>query len=77
MEWAVALAAIARRPSTPSTRAAQGCAQWTHGGAAMDCSGGVMEPLDCYAASQGDAVAAGPSACPLPLCCHRARCCPV
>lgn len=57
------LAAIARRPSTSSTRAAQGCAQWTHGGGAIDSSGGVMEPLTCYAASQGDAVAADPSAC--------------
>jgi hypothetical protein len=44
-----------------STRSAQGCAQWTHDGGAIDCSGGVIEPLTCCAASQGDAVAADPS----------------
>jgi hypothetical protein len=60
MEWTVARC---DRPSTSSTRAAQGCAQWTHGGDAIDCSGGVMEPLTWCAASQGDAVAADPSAC--------------
>ena len=44
MEWTVARC-DRPPPVDSSTRAAQGCTQWTYGGTAIDCSGGVMEPL--------------------------------
>lgn len=63
------------RPSSSSTRAAQGCAQWTHGGGAIDCSGGVMEPLDCCAASREMRWTLAPQPV-LPHCLHYAWCFP-